>query len=197
MHKGSGRSSAQSHTNYRFCSTPEKKEWLRKLHHTVCLQKKEIQRLRDKLDMRISSQGVKVEDPVHNDLVAIMKKHSEGVLTKHGEESFQGIFWSQQLKATAANNATGRRWHPLIIKWCMYLHHVSGVFADSDVQFSWCLTGIIMKVGEDRAEELLEMCIDKWLTVQGYSFADSIQEVFKQQAKKGTAKAKALLKTIQ
>ena len=33
-----------------------------------------------------------------------MKKHSEGVLTKHGEESFQGIFWSQQLKATAANN---------------------------------------------------------------------------------------------
>ena len=37
----------------------------------------------------------------------------------------------------------------------------SGVFADSDVQFSWCLTGIIMKVGEDRAEELLEMCIDK------------------------------------
>ena len=45
----------------------------------------------------------------------------------------------------------------------------SGVFADSDVQFSWCLTGIIMKVGEDRAEELLEMCIDKWLTIRGYS----------------------------
>ena len=73
----------------------------------------------------------------------------------------------------------------------------SGVFADSDVQFSWCLTGIIMKVGEDRAEELLEMCIDKWLTIRGYSFADSIQEMFKQQAKKGTAKAKALRKTIQ
>ena len=60
------------------------------MHHTVRLQKKEIQRLRDKLDMHISSQGVKVEDPVHNDLVAIMRKHSEGVLTKHGEESFQG-----------------------------------------------------------------------------------------------------------
>ena len=47
-----GRSSAQSHTNYRFCSMPEKKERLRKLHHTVRLQKKEMQRLRDKLDMR-------------------------------------------------------------------------------------------------------------------------------------------------
>ena len=103
----------------------KKTERLRKLHHTVCLQKKVVQHLKDKLDMHISSQGVTVEDPVHNDLVAIMKKHSEGVLTKHGEESFQGIFWSQQLKATAAINASGRRWHPLIIKWCMYLHHVS------------------------------------------------------------------------
>ena len=73
----------------------------------------------------------------------------------------------------------------------------SEVFADSDVQFNWCLTGIILKVGEDTAEELLEMCIDKWLTIRGYSFADSIQEIFKQQAKKGTAKAKALCKAIQ
>ena len=91
-----GRSSTQSHTNYRFCSTPEKTERLRKLHHTVCLQKKVVQRLKDKLDMHISSsQGVTVKDPIHNNLVAIMKKHSESVLSKHGEESFQGIFWSQ------------------------------------------------------------------------------------------------------
>ena len=71
------------------------------------------------------------------------------------------------------------------------------VFADSNVQFGWCLTGIILKVGEDAAEELLEMCIDKWLTIRGHSFADSIQEMFKQQAKKGTSKAKALRKAVQ
>lgn len=73
----------------------------------------------------------------------------------------------------------------------------SDMFADSDVQFNWYLTGIILKVGEDTAEELLEMCINKWLTIRGYSFADSIQEMFKQQAKKGTAKAKVLCKGIQ
>ena len=79
------------------------------MHHTVCLQKKVVQRLKDKLDMDISSpQSVTVKDPIHNDLVAIMKKHSESVLSIHGEESFQGIFWSQQLKATAATNALGR-----------------------------------------------------------------------------------------
>ena len=71
------------------------------------------------------------------------------------------------------------------------------VFADSNVQFGWCLTGIILKVQEDAAEELLEMCIDKWLTIRGHSFADSIQEMFKQQANKGTSKAKALRKVVQ
>ena len=71
------------------------------------------------------------------------------------------------------------------------------VFANSNVQFGWCLTGIILKIGEDAAEELLEMCIDKWLTIRGHSFADSIQEMFKQQAKKGTSKAKALCKVVQ
>ena len=65
--------------------------------------------LKDELDMHISSsQYVTVKDPVHNDLVGIMMKHSENVLSKHGEEYFQGIFWSQQLKATAATNAVGR-----------------------------------------------------------------------------------------
>ena len=110
-----GRSSTQSHTNYRFCSTPEKTERLRKLHHTVCLQNKVLQLLKDRLDMHIASQGIIVEDPIHNDLVTIMKKQSESVLSQYGEESFQGIFWSQQLKATAATKASGRRWYPLII----------------------------------------------------------------------------------
>ena len=84
-----------------------------------------VQRLREKLDMQITVQGLKVEDVIHDDLVAIMKNHSEDVLAKYGEDSLQGIFWSQQLKATAATGALGRRWHPLIIKWCLYLHHIS------------------------------------------------------------------------
>ena len=35
------------------------------------------------------------------------------------------------------------------------------VFADSDVQFSWCLTGISTKVDDEKAEMLLEMFINK------------------------------------
>ena len=60
-----------------------------------------------------------------NDLVSMMKTHSEDVQKKHSEESFLGIFWTQQLKAATAASSRGQRWHPLVIKWCLYLHHLS------------------------------------------------------------------------
>ena len=53
-----------------------------------------------------------------------------------------------------------------------------------------------LEISQDRAEDLLEMCIEKWITIRGFSFADSIQELFKQKDKKGTEKAKALRKTL-
>ena len=70
------------------------------------------------------------------------------------------------------------------------------VFTDSDVQFTWCLTGVSLEISQDREEDLLEMCIEKWITISGFSCADSIQELFKQKDKKGTGKAKALRKTL-
>jgi len=70
------------------------------------------------------------------------------------------------------------------------------IFVDDDVQFYWCLTGVANLIGTDRADELLEICINKWITIRGFSFADSIQELFKQETKKGTTKAKALRKTL-
>ena len=45
------------------------------------------------------------------------------------------------------------------------------VFVDSDVQFSWCLTGISIEVGEEKADTMLEMCIKKWVTICEFSFA--------------------------
>ena len=120
-----GRSSIYSHTNYRYCSTPEKFARLTNLHHTLSLQKKTLDRLKDKVDRQIQGHGVHVEEPVHNDLVVMMKDHADNVLKKHGEDSFLGIFWSQQMKSITAASSRGRRWHPLVIKWCLYLHHLS------------------------------------------------------------------------
>lgn len=47
---------------------------------------------------------------------AVKKKYSEG--------SFQQIFWDQQRQASS-RTGKGRRWHPLMIKWCIYLRHQS------------------------------------------------------------------------
>ena len=70
------------------------------------------------------------------------------------------------------------------------------VFCDSDVKFSWCLTGINLKIDDETAEEVLELCIDQWITVRENAFANSIVEFYKLQSKKGTEKAKALRKTL-
>ena len=64
------------------------------------------------------------------------------------------------------------------------------------VQFYWCLTGITLKIDDLKAEELLELCIDQWISVRGNSLGNSIQEFYKQQHKRGTAKLKPLRKTI-
>ena len=66
------------------------------------------------------------------------------------------------------------------------------VFCDSDVQFNWCLTGINLKIDDETAEKILELCIDQWITVRENSFANSIIEFYKQQSEKGTEKAKPL-----
>ena len=97
-----GRSSSNSHTNYRFCNTPEKLARLTSLHHVVSLQKKELDRLKDRINQQIECGGVSIDEPVHDDLVNMMKDHTDKVLQKHGEDSFLGIFWSQQRKTVAS-----------------------------------------------------------------------------------------------
>ena len=66
------------------------------------------------------------------------------------------------------------------------------VFIDSDVQFSWCLTGISFEVGNEKADTILEMCIKKWVTICEFSFAKKILELHKQFTKPGLGKAKGL-----
>ena len=57
------------------------------------------------------------------------------------------------------------------------------LFADSDVQFSWCLTGISIEIEDERADTILEMCIKKWVTIREFSFAKNILEMYKQHNK--------------
>ena len=65
----------------------------------------------------------------------------------------------------------------------------NSVLANSEVQFQWTC---IRNVDEGAGETCLEMIVHKWITIRGFSFANSVMEQYKQENKKGTAKSKSL-----
>lgn len=41
------------------------------------------------------------------------------------DEEFSKVFLKQQLQVLKTKNKRCRRWHPSIIKWCLYIHNKS------------------------------------------------------------------------
>ena len=113
-----------SHTNYRYLSTPEKLERIKNLHEVVHSKERQIQALHKKIDQVIQEEGIKVDSALHNDLVTVMKRHSQSD-ENTTDSKFKDIFWQQQLRAASLKDSRSMRWHPAIIRWCLYLHHRS------------------------------------------------------------------------
>ena len=55
-------------------------------------RKKELVRLMDRINQQIQYGSVIIDKPVHNDLVNMMKDHTDEVLHKHGEDLFCVFF---------------------------------------------------------------------------------------------------------
>ena len=72
----------------------------------------------------ITSQGIALDKGTSGDMVAIMQEEEEAVRKAYPDNSFQMIFWKQQ-KEAAERSPKGMRWHPIMIKWCIYLRHLS------------------------------------------------------------------------
>ena len=66
---------------------------------------------------------------------------------------------------------------------------VKMVMNDDDVLFYWSIAGFDT---DEENEECLHSIINKWVTIRGFSFASSLMEMYKQEAKKGTGKSKSL-----
>lgn len=65
-----------------------------------------------------------LDDDLTSDLHQVMCEEEEQVKQAYPENTFQQIFWQQQKKASS-RPGRGMRWHPLMIKWCIYLRHHS------------------------------------------------------------------------
>ena len=113
-----------SHTNYRYLSSPEKIDRLRQLHQCNRSVQKKLCRLKARVAEMISTTNVQLDVETTSDLCAIMELEEESILKKYPEDSFQRVFWQQQ-KEASSKDKRGMRWHPAMIKWCLYLCHQS------------------------------------------------------------------------
>ena len=116
------RSDINSHVNYRFLSSPEKIVRMHKLHDALRSSKRMVAELEGKLERIMQVDGVQLDDSISKGLRSILSNHQS---SSSSSNTFTSIFWQQQLKAASLSNKKGMRWHPAIIRWCLYLHHKS------------------------------------------------------------------------
>ena len=114
-----------SHTNYRYLSSPVKNERLRHLHQLSRASGRQLKRLQEKLEAATETHGLDVDEGLRNSLKEIMMANSGRVGSELTPGSFPTIFWQQQQEAALKKDLRGMRWHPLMVKWCLYLRHCS------------------------------------------------------------------------
>lgn len=127
-----------SHTNYRYLSTPEKIERLRGLHQESRSAQKKLHRIQVKVAEYIESRGVTLDAETTVDIQQIMQEHEHHIIRQFPPGSFQSVFWKQQKEAALCKDKRGIRWHPAMVKWCLYLRHQSSK-AYETLQKSGCL----------------------------------------------------------
>jgi len=118
------RSRESSHANFRYLRTPERIERFRQMRITLDQKKRKIKRLELSLERAIEADGMLVDKSTSEDLLAIMCANTSAIESTDNNR-FKTIFWEQQLKAKSCKSSRGMRWHPAIIRWCLYLQHRS------------------------------------------------------------------------
>ena len=112
----------RSHVNYRYLDSRSKVIRMRKLQKEL-KRKREALNRKNKILSNIIRQGsLPVDKELHSDLVSIMNKH---LPKSEKPEDFKSLFWKQQLQAFSYNSNKSMKWHPVMIRFCLYLHHKS------------------------------------------------------------------------
>ena len=124
-HQDTDRTNPTSHTNYRFLNSPEKADRLHRLHQQVRLDHQRIARLKESLDQIAEGRSVPVGDALHEELKQIMQDNTITINQSYPSNSFARIFWESQQQAARMKSSRSMRWDPLMIRWCLYLRHLS------------------------------------------------------------------------
>ena len=120
------RAASSSHTNYRYLTSDDMCERLKRMHQEVVHSRREIEKLRKHVEMLIEEQGTTVEDDLDDHLTQIMVTKSKEVESMFKEGTFGRVFWDAQKRALSVKKLSAMRWDSVIIRWCLYLRHLAG-----------------------------------------------------------------------
>jgi hypothetical protein len=67
-----------------------------------------------------------VDEELHHDLRTIMQEKAHSMSQELSPGSFAQVFWENQLQTATVKDARSMRWDPIMIRWCLYLRHLSG-----------------------------------------------------------------------
>ena len=116
---------ANSHTNYKWLSSRELRQRLQALHSNTRSLSRKHDRLTNRVMAATEARGIPVDVDLHTNLVQIMSHRAADVLQDHCPGSFGRVFWEAQQRAASLSDSRSMRWDPLMIMWCIYLHHLS------------------------------------------------------------------------
>ena len=124
-HKAKKCTAVSSHANYRYLKTPEQRERMSQLKAELDHSKREVSRLKTKIEIIQEKEGVSVDESLEQDLQTIMEEKTSEIQETYPTGSFLRLFWDQQLMAIKSKERQQVRWHPMIIKWCLNLKFMS------------------------------------------------------------------------
>lgn len=119
------RQSSTSRTNLHWLNTPEKARRYTHLRTRLHAKSKEVKRLKDRIAALIEENGLLLESSLHSDFSEIMTQMTDKVHNECADNSFERIFWDQQLQSIKVKDKRQVRWHPAMIKWCLHLKYIS------------------------------------------------------------------------
>ena len=130
----------QSHTNYRCLKPDEKDERMKAIHAQNRTCKRQIARLYSRIDDLIEKRSIKIDEDLNDHLVDITEQQSSKVAQSFPEGSFARSFWDSQCRAISLKSPNSMKWDPVIIRWCLYLRHLSGSSAYEMLRESGVIT---------------------------------------------------------
>ena len=113
----------QSHTSYHCLSNEEKDKRLKNLQLKTRSMTQKLDHMKVKVSLLVEERGVPVESDLHEYLTETVTQSTDVITGSYKEGSFAHTFGKAQCKALFLSKM---KWDPVIIKWCLYLRHLSG-----------------------------------------------------------------------